>query len=417
MEDGYQFMAGEGSELYFDLVAYSASDGSDVYYTCKQSHTKSSANEPGTEGGSAYWQMEANLAFIVSKLILSKYICVENLGASAIEMKDDDGNTVLKAKDGNVECNSGTFRNVKVEGDISSVNGNTKVTVSAGREGMAVYHVDDDGVEELRTTFTAADNTDDKVFEDGTDYTVEIARSTGNGYVNYISRTGSGNFYGNNQSAGGKGYDLMTGMKQQTFIVNAPSRVDIYCTAGKNLPVADMDFSLMDNDMETTWAYGQLKITITGTTTGEVYSDSVQLFYNYGDQEAQVVEWSGCSLQLQKDTYTISIESALRYTSDSDSAQCSFYSQLYGMTVSIDPSAYRSSFFGNGFAFGTSSLQHFQSRNITDSSGVKTQCTECVSGDAGFSVEGGVLMFRIGGAWYKVSLNSAKTAIVLTEQK
>jgi hypothetical protein len=361
--------------------------------------------------------MEANLAFIVSKLILSKYICVENLGASAIEMKDDDGNTVLKAKDGNVECNSGTFKNVKVEGDISSVNGNTKVTVSAGREGMAVYHVDDDGTEELRTTFTAADNNDDKVFEDGTDSTVAISRLSNGNYENYISKTGSGEFYGIKQTAAGKDFDLMTGMSQQTFTVAAPSRVDIYSTAGKSTDVADMFFSLIDNDAVSTWAYGQLKITITGATTGQVYSEVVQLFYNDGDKEAQDVGWSGCSLQLQKDTYTISVMSALKYNSDSDSAQCTFRSGVYAMTIAIDPSAYRSSFFGNGFAFGTSSLQHFQSRSITDSSGVKTQCTECVSGDAGFSVEGGVLMFRIGGAWYKVSLNSAKTAIVLTEQK
>lgn len=110
---GYQFYSGAEGEPYLDCVVYEG-----FYYMCKKSHTKSSLNFPESsfDNNSGLWQLADKIDMVATKLLLATYIRVKNLGAAAIEMEDKEGNLVFVAKDGNVTCNTGTFKNVQLSG-------------------------------------------------------------------------------------------------------------------------------------------------------------------------------------------------------------------------------------------------------------------------------------------------------------
>lgn len=112
---GYQFYSGGEGEKYLDVVIYNNN-----YYLCIKSHVKTDDNYPtsSTDNTEHYWQLGDKIDLVATKVLLSQYICVENLGAEAIEMKDADGNIVFLAKDGNVTCKTGTFENVDVSGIV-----------------------------------------------------------------------------------------------------------------------------------------------------------------------------------------------------------------------------------------------------------------------------------------------------------
>lgn len=112
---GYAFQAGKVGEQWIDVVLYNNN-----YYTCKKSHTKTASNYPGstTDRNNGYWQLGDKIQLVATKILLATYALVENLGATAIEMKDSSGNVVFKAKDGNITCKAGTFENIKVMGSL-----------------------------------------------------------------------------------------------------------------------------------------------------------------------------------------------------------------------------------------------------------------------------------------------------------
>ena len=117
---GYVFQSGANGEEYKDIVLYGNN-----YYSCIKSHTKTASNNPGsaTDTNSGLWKLADKLEMVATKILLAQYALVKNLGVEAIDMKDADGNIIFQAKDGNVTCNSGTFKNgtftnVKVIGSI-----------------------------------------------------------------------------------------------------------------------------------------------------------------------------------------------------------------------------------------------------------------------------------------------------------
>ena len=117
---GYVFQSGVSGEEYKDVVLYG-----DNYYSCIKSHTKTTDNNPGStaDTNSGLWKLADKLEIVATKILLAQYALVKNLGVEAIDMKDDKGNIIFQAKDGNVTCNSGTFTNgtftnVKVIGSI-----------------------------------------------------------------------------------------------------------------------------------------------------------------------------------------------------------------------------------------------------------------------------------------------------------
>lgn len=117
---GYVFQSGADGEEFKDVVMYGNN-----YYSCVKSHTKTAANYPTStaDTNNGYWKLADKFEMVATKILLAQYALVKNLGVEAIDMKDSAGNIIFQAKDGNVICNSGTFKNgtfqnVKVIGSL-----------------------------------------------------------------------------------------------------------------------------------------------------------------------------------------------------------------------------------------------------------------------------------------------------------
>ena len=113
---GYAFRAGGTGEKWQDVVIYG-----DNYYSCKKSHTKTASNYPGstTDTNNGYWQLGDKVELVATKILLSTYALVKNLGVEAIDMKDANGKILFQAKDGAVTCKTGTFENVNITGNLT----------------------------------------------------------------------------------------------------------------------------------------------------------------------------------------------------------------------------------------------------------------------------------------------------------
>lgn len=125
---GYVFQSGASGEEYKDIVLYGNN-----YYSCIKSHTKTASNNPGsaTDTNSGLWKLADKLEMVATKILLTQYALVKNLGVETIDMKDADGNIIFQAKDGDVICNSGTFKNITVKGN-SSFEGSVKANMFYG---------------------------------------------------------------------------------------------------------------------------------------------------------------------------------------------------------------------------------------------------------------------------------------------
>lgn len=125
---GYVFQSGASGEEYKDVVLYGG-----YYYSCIKSHTKTASNNPGsaTDTNSGLWKLADPVEIVATKILLAQYALVKNLGVEAIDMKDANGNIIFQAKDGNVTCDSGTFKNITVKGN-SSFEGTVKANMFYG---------------------------------------------------------------------------------------------------------------------------------------------------------------------------------------------------------------------------------------------------------------------------------------------
>ena len=125
---GYVFQSGASGEEYKDVVLYGNN-----YYSCIKSHTKTASNNPGsaTDTNSGLWKLADKLEIVATKILLTQYALVKNLGVETIDMKDADGNIIFQAKDGNVTCNRGTFNNITVKGN-STFEGSVKANMFYG---------------------------------------------------------------------------------------------------------------------------------------------------------------------------------------------------------------------------------------------------------------------------------------------
>lgn len=111
---GYHFESGATGEEWKDVVVYGSGT-----YSCIKTHDKSADNYPGSDEdiNNGYWLTGSPIELVIAKIILAQYQLVDNLGVKVIEMRDGDNNIVFLAKDGNVMCNSGTFKNITVAGN------------------------------------------------------------------------------------------------------------------------------------------------------------------------------------------------------------------------------------------------------------------------------------------------------------
>lgn len=141
---GYSFQQGAVGETWKDVVLYNGN-----YYSCVKSHTKTASNYPGSTTATAngYWQLGDKIELVATKILLATYALVENLGVTAIDMKDSNGNILFQAKDGTVTCKTGIFDNVTISGELKGVTGSFKSLNCIDSNGNVVCNIsfDSDG--------------------------------------------------------------------------------------------------------------------------------------------------------------------------------------------------------------------------------------------------------------------------------
>ena len=132
---GYAFQAGVAAQQWKDVVIYN-----DNYYSCVKAHTKTASNYPGStdDVNNHYWQLSDKIEIVAANILLATYALIKNLGVEALEMTDSSGNTVVKIKDGNVMCNTGTFENVTISGELKGVSGSFRTLNCVDSSGKVV---------------------------------------------------------------------------------------------------------------------------------------------------------------------------------------------------------------------------------------------------------------------------------------
>ena len=115
---GYKFQAGENGDEFKDVVMYNNN-----YYSCIKSHTKTANNAPGSteDTNNGYWKLADKFEIIATKILLAQLSFIENLGVDNIIITSQGkgkGDVLLKADKNGIVCNSGTFNNINVNGNI-----------------------------------------------------------------------------------------------------------------------------------------------------------------------------------------------------------------------------------------------------------------------------------------------------------
>ena len=139
---GYQFHEGAKGEPNYDVVIYQ-----DNYYTCVKSHVKTANNYPTSteDNNNGYWQVGEKIEMVATKLLLSKYALIENLGAGSIVMKDQSDNVIFSAENGNVTCKKGTFNGIEVQsGNIAgfTISGNGLTNTPFENDAYVIFRND-----------------------------------------------------------------------------------------------------------------------------------------------------------------------------------------------------------------------------------------------------------------------------------
>lgn len=135
--DGYTFESGGEGDEWKDVVIYGS-----TYYSCIKDHVKTADKYPGSDEdkNNKYWRAGSPMEIIATKILLSQYALVKNLGVEVIEMKDKAGNPIFVAKDGDVTCMGGNFQNVNVSGNFTSRDATTwnEVEINAKQGGLTM---------------------------------------------------------------------------------------------------------------------------------------------------------------------------------------------------------------------------------------------------------------------------------------
>jgi hypothetical protein len=132
---GFKFLSGASGESFYDVVRYNG-----YYWRCTTSHTKTSTNYPSST--SSYWTIYEYTDFIATKSLIT----------DGIIMSDDEGNLLFRAEGGVVECNTGKFKDVQVQGDVivgtyddtdeDNITAGQRIEIRSDSKAVAVYDSD-----------------------------------------------------------------------------------------------------------------------------------------------------------------------------------------------------------------------------------------------------------------------------------
>lgn len=115
ISDGSLIQSGTDGEKYIDIVLYGTE-----WYQCIKSFTKGDGVLPTN---TIYFTKITDYQRLATNLFLAKTAYIENLGVDNIYITDEgkgEGNVLLKADKDGITCNSGTFKDVTVEGTLRS---------------------------------------------------------------------------------------------------------------------------------------------------------------------------------------------------------------------------------------------------------------------------------------------------------
>ena len=144
-----KYYSGVEGEDFRDVIAYNDGNGNVTWYSCVATTDDDFEPEDGETPADypAYFtESDGQFEFVATNLLLAQMAYIKNLGvqylrmggwpsgetapagyepqAGAIEMYDLEGENVLfRVKDGQVEANTGTFNNVRVNGTVNAVTG------------------------------------------------------------------------------------------------------------------------------------------------------------------------------------------------------------------------------------------------------------------------------------------------------
>lgn len=93
--------------------------GANNVYMWNYQISGNSAVDPKTDVSvnwrTTHWRAFNYFEMVATRILLTEYALVKNLGVEVIEMKDADGNILFQAKGGAVTCNVGNFNNINVQ--------------------------------------------------------------------------------------------------------------------------------------------------------------------------------------------------------------------------------------------------------------------------------------------------------------
>ena len=84
--DGFAFSDRTIGNEWLDVVVHN-----NVFYSCIQSHAKSADNEPGTDGGAAYWKATEKQEIVATYLLLAEKALIENLVVGEVKTVGSNG--------------------------------------------------------------------------------------------------------------------------------------------------------------------------------------------------------------------------------------------------------------------------------------------------------------------------------------
>ena len=148
--EGYQFQTGEtdGDTRQDVVLVKDSTSGAIVGCRCERNHQKlaSAPHVPDPRNRTEWWRPASSLPFMTLETLYALRAFIGGLTVGGLVMTDTEGNVVMTAEGGEVNCRKGTFENVEVSGTVMAGSRDGK-RVMLDPDGKSVRIFDDSGNE------------------------------------------------------------------------------------------------------------------------------------------------------------------------------------------------------------------------------------------------------------------------------